>query len=152
MRLRFRHLGTLVVLALTLTRTAAAQTDEDKTPLGQRMTAMNAALRQITAQVADPSKNASTLEQVVIFQANATEALTFRPEKEAQVAEAEREQFVADFQAGIKGLLVTVDSLKVAVEAGRNADAAAIVEAMKAYQREKHPVFRIRKPPAPLRD
>jgi len=146
MRLRFRHLGTLVVLALTLTRTASAQSDEDKTPLALRMTAMNAALRQITAQVADPSKNASTLEQVAIFQSNATEAMTFTPEKKAQVAEGEQEQFLTDFQAGIKGLLVTVDSLKVAVEAGRNADAAAIVEAMKAYQREKHPVFRIRKP------
>lgn len=146
MRLRFRHLGTLVVLALTLTRTAAAQTDEEKTPLGLRMTAMNAALRQITAQVADPSKNASTLEQVAIFQTNATEAMTFKPEKMAQVAEGEQEKFVMDFQEGIKGLLVTVDSLKVAVEAGRNTDAAAIVEAMKAYQREKHPVFRIRKP------
>lgn len=146
MRLRFRHLGTLVVLALTLTRTASAQSDEDKTPLALRMTAMNAALRQITAQVADPSKNASTLEQVAIFQSNATEAMTFTPEKKAQVAEGEQEQFLTDFQAGIKGLLVTVDSLKVAVEAGRNADAEAIVEAMKAYQREKHPVFRIRKP------
>lgn len=146
MRFRFRHLGTLVVLALTLTRTASAQSDEDKTPLGMRMTAMNAALRQITAQVADPSKNASTLEQVAIFQTNATEAMTFKPEKMAQVAEGEQEKFVTDFQEGIKGLLVTVDSLKVAVEAGRNTDAAAIVEAMKAYQREKHPVFRIRKP------
>jgi soluble cytochrome b562 len=146
MRLRFRHLGTLVVLALTLTRTAAAQSDADKTPLATRMTAMNAALRVITEQVADPSKNASTLEQVAIFQANATEAMTFRPEKVGQVAEGEQEQFVLDFQAGIKGLLVSVDSLKVAVEAGRNEDAAGIVEAMKAYQREKHPVFRIRKP------
>jgi soluble cytochrome b562 len=146
MRLRFRHLGTLVVLALTLTRTAAAQSDADKTPLGLRMTAMNAALRQITAQVADPSKNASTLEQVAIFQTNATEAMTFKPEKLAEVAEGEQEKFVMDFQEGIKGLLVTVDSLKAAVEAGRNADAANIVEAMKAYQREKHPVFRVRRP------
>lgn len=146
MRFRFRHLGTLVVLALTLTRTAAAQSDADKTPLGMRMTAMNGALRQITATVADPSKNASTLEQIAIFQSNATEAMTFKPEKLAEVAEGEQEKFVMDFQEGIKGLLVTVDSLKVAVEAGRNGDAAAIVEAMKAYQREKHPVFRIRKP------
>jgi len=146
MRLRLRHLGTLVVLALTLTRTAGAQSDADKTPLGLRMTAMNAALRQITATVADPTKNASTLEQVAIFQSNAAEAMTFKPEKLAEVAEGEQEKFVMDFQEGIKGLLVTVDSLKVAVEAGRNEDAAAIVEAMKAYQREKHPVFRIRKP------
>ncbi len=146
MRLRFRHLGTLVVLALTLTRTAAAQSDEEKTPLGQRMSAMNAALRQITAQVADPTKNASTLEQVVIFQTKATEALTFKPEKTAQVAEGEQEQFVADFQAGIKALLLKVDSLKVAVEDGRNEDAAKLVDDMKAWQREKHSVFRIRRP------
>lgn len=147
MRLRIRHLGTLVVvLALSLTRTAAAQSEAEKTPLAQRMTAMNVALRQITAQVADPSKNASTLEQVVIFQTNANEALTFKPEKTAQVAEGEQEKFVADFQTGIKALLVKVDSLKMAVEAGKNEDAAKLVEDMKAWQREKHPVFRIRRP------
>jgi len=88
----------------------------------------------------------------LIFQTNSTEAMTFPPEKAAQVTEGEQEQFVLDFQAGIRALLVTVDSLKVAVEAGRNADAAAIVDAMKELQREKHPVFRIRKPPALLRD
>lgn len=152
MRLRVRHLGTLVVLALSLTRPAAAQSDAEKTPLAQRMTAMNAAIRQITAQVADPSKNASTLEQVVIFQTNATEALTFRPEKTAQVPEAEQEQFVADFQAGLKALLVKVDSLKMAVEAGRNDEAAKLVDAMKEWQREKHQVFRIRRPSGALRD
>lgn len=146
MRLRFRHLGTLVVLALTLTRPAAAQSNEDKTPLGQRMSAMNAALRQITAQVEDPSKNASTLEQVVLFQTKASEALTFKPEKTAQVPEGEQAQFVADFQEGIKALLVKVDSLKAAVEAGRNEDAAKIVDEMKGWQRDRHSVFRIQRP------
>lgn len=152
MHLRFRHLGTILFFALTLTRAAAAQSDEDKTPLGVRMSAMNAALKRVSAQVADPSQNASTLEQVAIIQSNATEAMTFRPEKAAQVPEAEQEKFVHDFEVGIKALLVTVDSLKAAVESGRNADAARLVDAMKDQQKENHSVFRIRKPPAPSRD
>lgn len=152
MHLRFRHLGTILFFALTLTRAAAAQSDEEKTPLGMRMSAMNDALKQITAQVADPSRNASTLEQLAILQSNATEAMTFRPEKTDKTPEAEQEKFVLDFQAGIESLLVTVDSLKVAVESGRNTDAARLVDAMKDQQKENHSVFRIRKPPTPFRD
>jgi soluble cytochrome b562 len=151
MHLRFRHLGTMLVLALCISRAVSAQTDEEKTPLGMRMSAMNGALKLITAQVADPSLNASTLEQVGILKSNATEAMTFRPEKTGQMPDAEQERFLLDFRAGISLLLITVDSLKVAVESGRNTDAARIVDAMKQQQREKHSVFRIRKPPAPSR-
>ncbi|HMS02037.1 MAG TPA: cytochrome b562 [Gemmatimonadaceae bacterium] len=145
MRSIVRHLGTALLLALALTNTAAAQ-DADKTPLGQRMSAMNEALKKITAQVADPAMNASTLEQVAIFKSNANEALTFTPEKTATMPEGEQEQFVADFQTGLKALLVTVDSLEAAVTAGRNTDAVALIDVMKKTQREKHGVFRIRKP------
>jgi soluble cytochrome b562 len=139
-----RTLATALLFTLALAHPATAQ-DAEKTPLGMRMSAMNDALKLITAQVEDSSKNASTLEQVIVFKSNATEALTFKPEKTAGVPEAEQEQFVLDFQAGIKSLLVTVDSLEAAVKAGRNADAVAIIDNMKKLQREKHGVFRIRK-------
>ncbi len=149
MHLSFRQLGTIFVLALSLARTAHAQEDEDKTPLAKHMSAMNAALKLISGQVEDPAKNASTLEQLAIIETRATEAMGLEPEKMGQIPAAEQAKFVADFQSGIKALLVTVDSLKIAVAAGRNADAVGIVDAMKQQQKEGHGAFRIKKAAPP---
>ncbi len=150
MSLRFRALGALAALALAFTTSALrAQSTEDKAPLGKKMSAMNAAFRTIGQQVADSSKNASTLEQVTIFETNAKEALAFEPEKKAQIESAGQEKFVADFRAGLQKLIDTAAKLHEAVAAGKNADAAAIVEQMRTMQRESHQVFRIRRPTPP---
>ncbi len=145
---RFRHIGTLSILALALTTSAlGAQQTEEKTPLGQRMTAMNAAFRTIGQQIADSSKNASTMEQLAIFETNAKEALGFEPEKKAQIPEADQAKFVADYKAGIQKLLDTAGRLHAALHSGNNTEAAAIVEEMRGLQRSSHGEFRIRRPP-----
>jgi soluble cytochrome b562 len=152
MHLRLRQLGTLCVLTLALGRTAFAQQDEEKTPLGKKMSAMNSAFKAVGRQIDDPAKNASTLEQLAIVETNAKAALALEPEKKKQVPAAEQAKFVADYQAGMKQLLVTVDKLKAAVKAGKNTDALAIIDAMKDQQKEGHKEFRIKKagaPPAP---
>jgi soluble cytochrome b562 len=46
---------------------------------------------------------------------------------------------------------VTVEKLRAAVKAGKNAEALAIIDAMKDQQRDSHKAFRIKKvgqPPA----
>jgi soluble cytochrome b562 len=148
MLLRIRHLGALAALTLAFSTTALrAQASEDKTPLGKKMSAMNAAFRTIGQQVADSSKNASTLEQITIFETNAKEALAFEPEKKAQIPAPEQEKFVADFKSGLEKLIETAAKLHEAMAAGKNTDAAAIVDDMRRLQRESHQVFRIRRPP-----
>jgi soluble cytochrome b562 len=149
MHLRLRQLGTVCLLTLALTRTAFAQQDEEKTPLGKKMSAMNAAFKAVGRQIDDPSKNANTLEQIAIIETNAKEALKLEPEKKKQIPAAEQAKFVTDYQAGIKEFLVTVDKLKSAVKAGKNTDAVAIIDAMKDEQKAGHKDFRIKKAGAP---
>ncbi len=145
MHLRIRQLGTLCVLACALARPAFGQDNAEKTPLGKKMSAMNTAFKAVGRQIDDPSKNASTLEQLAIIETNAKAALTFEPEKKAQVPAADQAKFVADYQAGIKEFLVTVDKMRAALKAGNNADAAKVLDSMKDLQRDSHKEFRIKK-------
>ena len=66
MHLRLRQFGAACVLALAISSTAHAQQDDEKTPLGKKMSAMNAAFKAVGRQIDDASKNASTLEQLAV--------------------------------------------------------------------------------------
>jgi soluble cytochrome b562 len=147
MHLRFRQLGALCVLTFALARPAFGQ-DEEKTPLGKKMTAINTAFKAVGRQIEDPTKNASTLEQLATIETNAKAALTLEPEKKAQVPAAAQAKFVADYKAGIQEFLTTVEKMRAAIKAGKNAEAVTILDAMKDLQRESHKEFRIKKPGA----
>jgi len=144
MQLRVRQLGALCVLAFALARPAYGQ-DAEKTPLGKKMSAINTAFKAVGRQIEDPTKNASSLEQLAVIETNAKAALTLEPEKKGQIPAAEQAKFLADYQAGIKQFLVTVDKMRTALKAGKNAEAVTILDAMKDQQRDSHKEFRIKK-------
>lgn len=142
-----RHAAVAAVSLLLAAPALRAQDQAEKTPLAQKMTAINGAFRTIGRQIEDSTKNASTLEQIAIIETNAKAALAFEPEKKAQIPPADQAKFVEDFKVGIQKLVDTAAKLREAVAAGKNTDAAAIVKEMSSLQRESHTVFRIRKAP-----
>ena len=85
MHLRLRQFGAACVLALAISSVSHAQQDEEKTPLGKKMSAMNAAFKAVGRQIDDASKNANTLEQLAIIETNAKAAVTMEPEKQSKV-------------------------------------------------------------------
>lgn len=151
MKLRVRQIGALCVLALALTQAAFRfqQDDEPKTELGKRMSAINTALKVVDRQIDKPAQNASTLKQFDIIEANIREALKFEPEKKQQIPAAQQAKFVADYKSGIESLLATAVKAKDALKAGKNAEAAALVDEMKDIQKRSHREFRIRKTGGP---
>lgn len=150
MHFRYKKLGTLCVLALALCSTSLrAQDDEPKTPLGKKMSAINTAFKAVGRQVEDPSKNASTLEQLTIIETNAKAALTLEPEKKKEIPAAEQAKFVAAYQAEMKEFLATVTKLRAAIKAGKNPDAVALVDSLKGQQKDAHKDFRIKKAGGP---
>lgn len=149
MNLRVRQIGTLCVLALALTQAAFRFQDDEKTPLGKKMAAINTAFKAVGRQIDDPSKNAATLKQLDIIETNAKEAMALDPEKKAQVPAAQQAKFVADYKAGMKVFIETVGKMRTAVKAGNNAEASKLIDAMKDQQRDSHKEFRIRKAGAP---
>jgi soluble cytochrome b562 len=148
MQLRFRHLGTLCVLALTLANSTLRAQDEEKTPLAKKMSAINTAFKAI-GQIDDPSKNASTLEQLAIIETNAKAAMAMEPEKKGKIPAAEQAKFMSDYQAGMKHFAATLAQLRTTLKAGKNAEAAVLVDSLKSLQRDSHKEFRIKKAGAP---
>lgn len=149
MHLRLRQIGAACVFALAMARTAHAQANEDKTPLGKKMSAMNTAFKAVGRQLDDASKNANTLEQLAIMEASAKASLTMEPEKKAKVPAGDQAKFTVGYQAGMKEFIATVQKMQVAIKAGKNADAVAIYDEMKGQQREGHKEYRIKKAGAP---
>ncbi|WP_411280222.1 cytochrome b562 [Gemmatimonas sp.] len=149
MHLRLRQFGAACVLAMAISSAAHAQQDEDKTPLGKKMSAMNTAFKAVGRQVDDASKNANTLEQLTTIETNAKAALTMVPAKKEKVPAAEQAKFQAGYEAGMKEFLAAVAKLRVSIKAGKNAEAVVIYDEIKALQREGHKEYRIKKAGAP---
>ncbi len=149
MYLRLRQFGAACVLALAISSVAHAQQEEDKTPLGKKMSAMNAAFKAVGRQIDDASKNANTLEQLTIIETNAKAALTMVPAKKEQVPAADQARFQSGYEAGMKEFLVAVAKLKVSIKAGKNTEAVATYDEIKGLQRDGHKEYRIKKAGAP---
>jgi soluble cytochrome b562 len=123
----------------------AAPADADKEPdteLGKKMAKMNSAWRKVRRQVSDATKNEDTLKQLAIVRANANDALKEEPEKKADLPAAEQAKFVADFQSKMKEFIAQLDNVDVALKAGKNDDAAKIVEELGKTQKADHKEFR----------
>jgi len=118
---------------------APAASAKEETELDQKMEDMNGAFRKLRRQIADASANASSLELVAKLRKASEESVALVPAKAAKVPEADREKFVAAYQAKMKEFIAEVDKLKAALEAGKNDEAATILQ--KAGHRE----FRVQK-------
>lgn len=119
---------------------------EKHTELETKMENMNAAWRKLRRQIADPAQNASSLELLAEVRASSTGADKLTPIKTADIPEAERAKFQADFEAGMKKLAGLLDQMEQALKAGQNEDANKILADVNNLQRESHKAFR-RPPP-----
>ncbi len=113
-----------------------------KTELADKMSALNGAFKKLRRQIADPAANASSLELVASLRAAAETALPLTPEKAKLTPEAERQKFVAAYQAKMKVFLAEVQKLEAALQAGNNDEAAASLGRLGMLQKEGHREFR----------
>jgi soluble cytochrome b562 len=121
---------------------AAATDTEKKTDLDLRMDKVSKAFRKLRKQVADPTQNASSLDLLATMQAALKEAVDLTPEKADDVPADQRAKFIADYKAGIQGMLDEFTKLGDALTAGKNDDAAKIVADIFALEKKDHTSFR----------
>ncbi len=137
----------LLLTASFATSLALAQEKpvEKHTELEDKMEKMNAAWRKLRRQVADPAQNASSLALIAEIRAASAGADKLSPARAAEVPEADRARFLANYLAGMKKLAGMLDSLAAALKAGNNDEAGNALTDIASYQREAHKQFR--KPP-----
>ena len=121
---------------------AAAPADEKKTDLDLRMDRMAKAFRKLRKQVSDPTQNASSLALLATMQAALAEAVDLTPEKAADVPADQKDKFIADYKAAIKGMQDEFTKLGDDLTAGKNDDAAKLVAEILALEKKDHGDYR----------
>jgi soluble cytochrome b562 len=121
---------------------AAGHDDDEKTDLEVRMDKVGKAFRKLKKQVADPAQNASSLELLATMQAALKEALDFTPAKAADLPADQRPKFIEDFKSGINGMQDEFTKLADALTAGKNDEAAKIVDEIGDLEKKDHKEFR----------
>lgn len=130
-----------IVAALTPAARADAAKEKEKTPLGRHMSAMGKNLRVLKRQVADPAKNASSIELVSAMKKEAAESKKLVPEKAEEIPAGEREKWLADYREQITELENTFGQIEKALRADRNDEAKTLVEKLGSMRREGHEKF-----------
>ncbi len=125
--------------------TAPAAKDDGDTELGDKMDKVSSAYKKLRKQIPDATQNEASLKQVAIIHDAATDALKLTPAKAADLPEADRAKFVADFQAEMKKFIGKVDDLAAALKANDNATAQKIFEDMAQQEKDDHKEFRKQK-------
>lgn len=119
--------------------------DDDQTELGEHMEKIGGAFRRLGKQVADPSKNESSLKYVETIHEHALAAAKLQPAKTAHVPEDQRAKFLSDYNDQMKHFIGDIDKLEAALKAGKNDEAAEIVKSMKSDMDDAHHEFREKK-------
>ena len=114
----------------------------EETELEGKMDALNGAFRKLRRQIQDATKNAESLKLVEEIRRAADEGAKLIPAKAAELAEAERAKFIADYQGKMKAFGAKVTELEAALKADKNEEAAKILAALSAMQKEGHKEFR----------
>lgn len=120
---------------------APRKKNHPSTELEDRMDEMGGAYKKLRKQINDPAQNAASLALVAKIQAGTEKAIKLTPAKAADLPEADRAKFIADYQAGIKHLQGTLGKLEQALKANDNAEAAKILKEAGAEQKEGHKQF-----------
>tara|TARA_B110000037_G_scaffold219524_1_gene284882 strand:- start:254 stop:688 length:435 start_codon:yes stop_codon:yes gene_type:complete len=133
-----RFILAFTTLLICLPATFSQEEEEEKTPLGEEMSAMNKSWRTLKRSVSDPAKNQQSLKLLASMRKAAVTSLDMVPIRSEEVSESDRPDFIEGYQKGMKETLVRFDDLKVALENGDNEKAAALVKKINDLRKSGH--------------
>ena len=125
-------------ISAPLVRAADEKTKGD-TPLEDEMIAANDALKKLKPQIADASKNASSLQLIQEMEKHFLAAKAMEPARAKK--EANKAKFVADYQKAMIGLMSEVLKLEGAIVDNKNDEAAAILKNLGKIKSDGHEKF-----------
>ena len=125
-----------------VTPPASTAKKKPDTPLEKQMHRINKSMRALKKQINDPAQNASSLRLVAIIQDAAGAAAKLSPAKAEDYTGAEKDKFIANYQAGMKDFRDAVDKLADALKANDNAAAARDFKRLFSIEKEDHKQFR----------
>ena len=127
--------------SLALSIPAHAQNDKPKTPLAQQMDGMAKDMRALRKMVSDPAQKDAASGLVKDMIDHATKAKGFEPIKTKDIPPAQKDQFLADYKKQMDVLIGDLQKLQGDVDAGKTADATALLDTINSDKRDGHKKF-----------
>ena len=138
MKIRLSLVTVVCALAIGLVARAA----EPETELGAKMEKVSGAFRALGRQISDPAKNPDSLQRIAVIKENLQASIKLEPAMKSEIPAAEQKKFVADYQKSMKDFIALVEKTEAALKANNNAEAAKLVDTMRADQKKAHTAFK----------
>jgi soluble cytochrome b562 len=132
----------LLALPSLPTGALSAADKGNETELEKVMGQMNGAFRKLRRQVADPSKNAESLQLVATVRKTSEDSLKLVPALAADKPESERPAFIAGYREQMRSFIAALAPLEAALKAGDNAKAEAAIAELLALQKKAHKEYK----------
>jgi soluble cytochrome b562 len=131
----------LAVASIAVPILCHAQDDEPKTPLAEQMDGIAKDFRSLHKALGDPSQQNTAVSLVKDMEAHAAKARDLQPAKTKTIPPANKDQFIADYQKQIDGLIADMQKLEQAVSSGDTAGANALIDKIQGDKRAGHKKF-----------
>jgi soluble cytochrome b562 len=118
-----------------------ASAEEKHSALEESMETMNKALKTLRMQLADPGKNASSLELVAEMQKQALISKGLVPARAAKIPAGDRPKFLTAYRHAMVGLMSELLKLETALIEGKNDQADAIAKGLNKVKADGHEKF-----------
>ena len=127
---------------LLLTLPAFLHAEESDSPLEKQMQVLARGMRQLSQQVADPAKQQENLTLLESLKKAAGDSKSLDPRKTAQIPEAKRAAFLADYRTDLDELKDAFDQMEQAVKAGQYDRAKSLIATVNSIKKEGHGKFK----------
>jgi len=139
---RFILIAFALLICLPAAQAAHHEEDEEKTPLGEEMSAMNKAWRQLKKDIADPAKNDGSLkllDQMMQTTLNSTDMIPVLAE---DLPEDDQAAFLHAYQEEMEELMKELAILETFLGAGDNTMAQKLIKQIDDQKKKGHKEFK----------
>jgi len=121
--------------------TQNARAEGKETELGGKMKIIGKSVKQLKGQIADATKQQSSIDLVETALKAAQDARALAPSKAAQIPEADRAKFISDYQLQMDYLIKDFTALEEDLKAGKYDDAQKVFTDLGQVKRDGHKKF-----------
>jgi soluble cytochrome b562 len=133
---------TLLATCSLLSLPAFLNAEESDSPLEKQMQILARGMRQLSQQLADPSKQQENITLLESLKKTAVDSKALDPRKTASVPQADRDKFLADYRTDLDELKDAFDQIKEAVKAGQYDKAKSLIATVNSIKKEGHRKFK----------
>jgi len=139
--MKFPSLLLAAALLATATLPLRAQNGPDS-PLEKQMQILARGKRQLSQQVADPTKQQQNITLIESLKQAVTKSKTLDPRMTATIPAADRDKFLSDYRDELDKLTDAFNRIEDAVKAGSYDKAKSLLDSLRSIMKEGHADFK----------